>query len=215
MHEPRQRADALRNADRIVRAAIAILRDRGPEASLDEIARLAGIGSATVYRRFGDRDGVIRAAFQAYFAEEVEPLVLAARDAADAGAALAEALAATVDTLAAHHGLLKAARRSGAFTVDIVARFMGPLGEVLARAQRTGQVRDDLAVRDLAAIVVMALATASSRDPAHRDPRRYLALLLSSLRPSGGDLPAPSGGDLPAPSGGDLPADGLPASYRV
>ncbi|MEV0829427.1 TetR/AcrR family transcriptional regulator [Nonomuraea rubra] len=201
MHEQRQRADALRNADRIVRAAIAILRERGPEVSLDEIARQAGIGSATVYRRFGDRDGVIRAAFETYFAEEVEPLVLAARDAADPGGALARALTAAVDTLAAHHGLLKAARQSGASTVDIAARFMGPLGAVLVRAQQAGQVRGDLVVRDLAAIVVMALATAHPRDPAHHDPRRYLALLLSGLRPSDDGLPAPSSAEGPVTSG--------------
>ncbi|MGN9842547.1 TetR/AcrR family transcriptional regulator [Nonomuraea sp. H19] len=196
MHEQRQRADALRNADKIVRAAIAILREHGPDVSLEEIARHAGTGSATVYRRFGDRDGVIRAAFQTYFAEEVEPLALAARDAPDAGQALTESLTATVATLSAHRGLLKAAKESGAFTVDIAARFMGPLGSVLARAQRHGQVRADLIVRDLAAIVVMALATAHPDDPAHNDPHRYLALLLSSLRPSADELPAPSDAHL-------------------
>ncbi|WP_043629114.1 TetR/AcrR family transcriptional regulator [Nonomuraea candida] len=198
MHEQRQRADALRNAGRIVRAAIAILRERGPDASLEEIARRAGIGSATLYRRFGDRDGVIKAAFETYFAEEVEPLVVAARDAADPGQALRRALTAAVDTLAAHHGLLKAARQAGAFTVDIAARFMGPLGAVLARAQQSGQVRGDLAVRDLAAIIVMALATAHPADPAHQDPRRYLALLLAGLRPSDDALPAPSPTPFPA-----------------
>ncbi|MEV4365014.1 helix-turn-helix domain-containing protein [Nonomuraea sp. NPDC049625] len=192
MHEQRQRADALRNADKIVRAAIASLREHGPDVSLEEIARSAGIGSATVYRRFGDRDGVIRAAFQTYFAEEVEPLVLAARDADDAGRALTEALTASVETLAAHRALLRAARMSGAFTVDIAVRFMGPLGVVLARAQRQGAVRHDLIVRDLAAILVMALATMHSGDPECGDLRRYLALLLSSLRPSDDELPAPS-----------------------
>lgn len=196
MHEQRQRADALRNADKIVRAAIAILREHGPDVSLEEIARHAGIGSATVYRRFGDREGVIRAAFQTYFAEEIEPLVLAARDTPDAGQALNEALTATVATLAAHRGLLRAAKESGAFTVDIAARFMGPLGAVLTTAQRQGHVRADLIVRDLAAIVVMTLATAHPDDPAHHDPRRYLALLLSSLRPSADELPAPSDAHL-------------------
>ncbi|MFC4009300.1 TetR/AcrR family transcriptional regulator [Nonomuraea purpurea] len=192
MHEQRQRADALRNADKIVRAAIASLREHGPDVSLDEIARHAGIGSATVYRRFGDRDGVIRAAFQTYFAEEVEPLVLAARDADDAGRALTEALTAVVETLAAHHGLLRAAKVSGAFTIDIAVRFMGPLGVVLVRAQRKGEVRHDLIVRDLAAIVVMVLATTHPGDSDCGDARRYLALLLSSLRPSADELPAPS-----------------------
>ncbi len=182
----------MRNADKIVKAAIAILREHGPDVSLEEIARHAGIGSATVYRRFGDRDGVIRAAFQTYFAEEVEPLVLAARDAPDAGQALTKALTATIATLAAHQGLLKAAKASGAFTVDIAARFMGPLGAVLTTAQRHGHVRADLIVRDLAAIVVMTLATVHPGDPDHHDPHRYLALLLSSLRPSADQLPAPS-----------------------
>ncbi|MFC4111010.1 TetR/AcrR family transcriptional regulator [Nonomuraea zeae] len=192
MHEQRQRADALRNADKIVRAAIAVLRESGPDVPLDEIARHAGIGIATVYRRFGDRDGVIRAAFQTYFAEEVEPLVLATRGAGDAGRALADALGGTVDTLATHHGLLKAARESGAITVDIAERFIGPLGIVLARAQRHGQVRTDLVVRDLAAILVMVLATVHPSDPGHGDARRYLALLLSGLRPSADVLPPPS-----------------------
>ncbi|MEU6782750.1 helix-turn-helix domain-containing protein [Nonomuraea angiospora] len=192
MHEQGQRADALRNSDKIVRAAIATLRESGPALSLDEIARRAGIGIATVYRRFGDRDGVIRAAFQTYFAEEVEPLALAARDADDAGSALTEALAATVDTLAAHHGLLRAAKESGAFTVDIAERFMGPLSAVLTRAQREGRVRADLMVRDLAAIVVMALATVHPHDPEDADPRRYLALLLSGVRPAPDELPAPA-----------------------
>ncbi|MEU8362455.1 helix-turn-helix domain-containing protein [Nonomuraea sp. NPDC048882] len=192
VQEQRQRADAVRNADRIVRAAIEIFRERGPEAPLDEIARRAGIGSATVYRRFGDRDGVIRAAFQTYFAEEVEPLALTAGDAPDAGAALAGALAGAVDTLVAHQGLLKAVKQSGVFPVDIVERFMGPLSAVLARAQEAGQVRDDVSVRDLAAIVIMALATAHPGDPDQRDPRRYLTLLLSSLRPTDDRLPEPS-----------------------
>ncbi|PRX67721.1 TetR family transcriptional regulator [Nonomuraea fuscirosea] len=193
--EQRQRADAVRNADRIVRAAIEIFRERGPDASLDEIARRAGIGSATVYRRFGDRDGVIRAAFLTYFAEEIEPLALSARGEADAdaGAALAGALAGAVDTLAAHQGLVMAVKQSRALSVDIAERFMGPLSTVLTRAQEAGQVRDDVSVRDLAAIVIMALATAHPGDPGQHDPRRYLALLLSSLRPSADRLPAPSG----------------------
>lgn len=207
-----RRADALRNSDRIVRAAIAVLRDSGPAASLDDIARHAGLGIATLYRRFGDRDGVIRAAFQTYFAEEIEPLALAARDAPDPGRGLVDALTATVDTLAAHHALLVAAQESGGFTVDIAERFMGPLAGVLAAAQRRGQVRADLLVRDLAAIVVMALATVHPGDPGHADPRRYLALLLDGLRPSAGTLPAPSDThirmDTPDPDVGEARSSG-------
>ncbi|MDP9866280.1 MULTISPECIES: TetR/AcrR family transcriptional regulator [Streptosporangium] len=198
MPQQRRRADALRNSDRIVRAAITALQETGPTVPLEEIARRAGLGIATVYRRFGDRDGVIRAAFETYFAEEVEPLARAARTAADPRQGLATALAATVDTLAAHRRLLAAAREAGAFTVGLAERFVDPLGDVLTAAQRRGLIRTDLLVRDLAAIVVMALGTVHPGDDGGRpeedgaDHRRYLALLLDGTRPSAEPLPRPS-----------------------
>ncbi|MER6950870.1 TetR/AcrR family transcriptional regulator [Nonomuraea sp. NPDC000554] len=189
MREQRRRADALRNSDRIVRAAITALQESGTGVPLEEIARRAGVGIATVYRRFGDRDGVIRASFETYFVEEIEPLVLAARDAADPRQGLAEALAAVVETLAAHRALLAAAREAGAFTVGIAERFVGPLGDVLAAAKARGLIRDDLLVRDLAAIVVMTLATVQMSAEDSTDHRRYLALLLDGTRPSDEPLP--------------------------
>jgi AcrR family transcriptional regulator len=188
MPEQRRRADALRNSDKIVRAAITAFHESGTAVSLEEIARRAGVGIATVYRRFGDRDGVIRAAFETYFAEEIEPVVQAAREAADPREGLAGALAATVDTLAGHRALLMAAKEAGAFQVGIAERFMGPLGDVLAVARERGLVRADLLVRDLAAIVVMALATVRMGAD-DGDQRRYLALLLDGTRPSTEPLP--------------------------
>jgi AcrR family transcriptional regulator len=205
--EHRPRADALRNSDRIVRAAIAALRESGVAVPLEEIARRAGVGIATVYRRFGDRDGVIRACFETYFAEEVEPLALAAREAADPRRGLAEALGSIIDTLAAHQSLLTAAREVGAFTVTIAERFAEPLGDVLADAQRRGLVRADLLVRDLAAIVVMVLATGYRADHDDTDQRRYLALLLDGIRPSAEPLPHPSTARLIGEKGGRLAPD--------
>ncbi|MFI7148934.1 TetR/AcrR family transcriptional regulator [Nonomuraea sp. NPDC050022] len=202
MPEQRRRADALRNSDRIVRAAITALHESGTAVPLEEIARRAGVGIATVYRRFGDRDGVILACFETYFAEEIEPVLQAARVAADPRQGLADALTAVVDTLSGHRALLSAAKEAGAFTIGIAERFMGPLGDVLTAARERGLVRDDLLVRDLAAIVVMALATTvhhgadsvrhgtDADDGADR--RRYLALLLDGTRPSAVPLPRPS-----------------------
>ncbi len=191
--EQRRRADALRNSDRIVRAAITALHESGTAVPLEEIARRAGVGIATVYRRFGDRDGVIRASFETYFAEEIEPVVQAARVAADPRQGLADALAATVGTLAGHRSLLSAAKEAGAFTIGIAERFMGPLGDVLATARERGLVRDDLQVRDLAAIVVMVMATTVHRGADDgADQQRYLALLLDGTRPSDVPLPLPS-----------------------
>ncbi|MFD9068694.1 TetR/AcrR family transcriptional regulator, partial [Streptomyces lasiicapitis] len=55
----RPRADALRNRERIVTAAREMFVEQGPEAPLDEIARRAGVGNATVYRHFPDRGELV------------------------------------------------------------------------------------------------------------------------------------------------------------
>lgn len=192
MRDQRRRADARRNSERIIRAAIALFRDRGPAPSLELVAERAGVGIATVYRLFGGREGLVRAAFDTYFVEEVEPLAVAAPGATDPGRALAEAMTAAVESLAAHHDLLVAAHEAGAVSIDTAERFLGPLGEVLRAAQESGQVRGDLVVRDLAAIVVMALATTRRDDPGGADVRRYLALLLDGIRTTGPRLPPPA-----------------------
>ncbi|MFF5565977.1 TetR/AcrR family transcriptional regulator [Streptomyces sp. NPDC012623] len=56
---PRPRADALRNRERIVTAAREMFVEYGPDSPLDEIARRAGIGNATLYRHFPDRHALI------------------------------------------------------------------------------------------------------------------------------------------------------------
>ncbi|WP_055548579.1 TetR/AcrR family transcriptional regulator [Streptomyces sp. NBRC 110028] len=56
---PRLRADALRNRERIVGAAREVLVEYGAEVPLDEIARRAGVGNATIYRHFADRRELI------------------------------------------------------------------------------------------------------------------------------------------------------------
>ena len=56
------RKDQVRNRARIIDAAVAAFVDRGPEASLDDIARLAGVGPATLYRHFAARDDLVEAA---------------------------------------------------------------------------------------------------------------------------------------------------------
>ncbi|MGI5421812.1 TetR/AcrR family transcriptional regulator [Actinomadura luteofluorescens] len=79
---PAERADAAHNRRRILRAAAEVIATRGPEAvTMDEVARAAGVGVGTVYRRFGDRARLVYAViddrerdFQAAFIQGPPPL---------------------------------------------------------------------------------------------------------------------------------------------
>ncbi len=185
---PGLRVDAARNADRIVDAASALFEERGADVTLDEVARRAGVGVATVYRRFGTREGLVRAVLRAAFRSGIEPV--AAVDTGDAWADLAAMLETVVTVIAAHRVAVRLAR--GTFAGEAVRTWLDTLDQPLQRARAAGVVRPELTARDLAAVVVMVLATQQG-DAADADRRRYLALLLDGLRPGHAPLPPPSG----------------------
>lgn len=181
------RSDAQRNHSRILAAARAELAENGPAIRLEDVARRAEVGLATLYRRFAGRQELVHAVFDQYFTEEIEPLLHEAAADPDAWRGLNRGLADSLATVVENKSLLHAVRESGVDMADVVPRFLGPLGEVLRRAQRAGYVRPDLVERDLTAFVVMVLAAAGSgvaerSTGAPEGWRRYLALLLDGSR---------------------------------
>ncbi|CAL9303287.1 hypothetical protein SUDANB66_03633 [Streptomyces sp. SudanB66_2053] len=188
---PRPRADALRNRERIVAAAREMFTEFGPEVPLDEIARRAGVGNATVYRNFPDRDALVRevvcsvmdrtvrAAEQALSetGDAFEALERFAHTAADERiSALCPMVSSTFDR--SHPDLEEARRRVEA----LVARLMD-------RAREAGRLRDDVEYGDL-----MVGVAQLSRPPAgtacmnaDRFVHRHLQLFLDGMR-----APAPS-----------------------
>src|SRR6201996_8736357 len=60
------RADAQRNYDKIVEVARVLFREKGADASLDEIAKRAGVGPGTLYRHFPNRDALLDAIMQCW-----------------------------------------------------------------------------------------------------------------------------------------------------
>ncbi|GLZ47249.1 transcriptional regulator [Actinomycetospora sp. NBRC 106375] len=174
----RLRADAARNHAAILAAARAAIEAGGAEVALEEVARRAGVAPSTLYRRFAGRDELVAAVLEDYVAESVEPLLADAAEVEDPWAALTGVLEGLVDGVTRHRGLLMAAKATGAFTPELTARTLAPLGELLARAQAAGVVRADLEPVDLPVIVHMAVVTAehdSGRWP------RYLNLLLDGM----------------------------------
>ena len=189
------RADAARNHQRIIDAALSAFQDAGPGVTLDEIADRAELSVATLYRRFRNRDQVVSAVLDHVLSTEIEPVAAAHTD--DAWLDLVGLLSTAVDSLAQHRGLLSAARESRTFDVESVHRCANSLHQMLQRAIAAGVVRPELEVRDLAAVIVMTLSTIHPEDPAGADRERYLALLLDGLRPSPRRLPPPSAHDVP------------------
>lgn len=181
------RADAARNHRRIVAAAAEAFEEQGPEVSLEEIAHRAGLGVATLYRRFRTREQLIRAVAHDVFITKIEPA--AAADTGDAWADLTGSLTRTFETIAGHKVLITAARETSTLDTDMLQRVARVFERLLERARADGVVRPELTVRDLGAVLLMWMATIRA-DPQHGDDRyRYLALLIDGLRPSPTPLP--------------------------
>ena len=68
-HAKGLRSDAQRNATRLVEVATLVFAEQGPEAPLSEIARAAGVGTATLYRRFPTREALLAAVYAGHVAQ--------------------------------------------------------------------------------------------------------------------------------------------------
>ncbi|MGB7146911.1 TetR/AcrR family transcriptional regulator, partial [Mycobacterium sp.] len=100
------RADAARNAERILRAAREIYSEVGPEAPIEAIARRAGVGERTLYRRFPTKAELIRAALDHCIAEDLTPTIEEVRGSADPLDGLAQLIDAAISLGAREHHLL-------------------------------------------------------------------------------------------------------------
>jgi AcrR family transcriptional regulator len=193
----RPRADALRNRERIVTAAREMFVEFGPDVPLDEIARRAGVGNATVYRNFPDRDALVREVVCSVMDRTALAAEVALEETGDAFEALSRFVHAAADERISalcpmiqsafdkNHPDLEAARE----------RLEEQTAAIMERAQRAGQLRDDVSVGDL-----MLAVSQLSRPPAgtqcvgvDRFVHRHLQLLLDGLRaPARSDLPGTS-----------------------
>jgi AcrR family transcriptional regulator len=174
------RADAVRNAERIVVAARETFAARGAAAQLDDIARRAGVSDATLYRHFANKEQLIGAVIRRRFADVVEPAIADALAGADSWDAVVTMLEAALTVATEESGTFAAGAGPGMF-VELAARYFDAFAVVLRRAQEAGEVRSDLSPADLPALTMMLISTV--REPG-AGWRRYLALLLDALRPA-------------------------------
>jgi AcrR family transcriptional regulator len=187
--ETRLRADARRNRDQIMAAAKAVFAELGPDVPMEEIARRAGVGVGTLYRRFPDRDALIRAVAQENF-----------------GAVLDDARAATAEESTAWDALVRLMGRSRDLRLSVRLAVLSPpawvairddprtqqfrdgimavLDNLVRGAQAEGALRTDVGPGDVAALVSLLLrrVPADNDDMAELILERALVLILDGLR---------------------------------
>jgi AcrR family transcriptional regulator len=175
-----QRADARRNFDALLAAARDAFAAKGVDASLEDIARNAGVGIGTLYRNFPTRQDLLNSV---YFGE-IEELCIAAEEVADLPPW--EALVAWLQRFVGYAATKKAIyeslnRDSDSFRAAREAMYAAgtPLFE---RAQAAGEARKDVSFDDLLRMV-SGLTAAGFVDDAQRE--RVLAIALEGVRDRG------------------------------
>ena len=142
------RADSIRNREKLLAAASSIFSAGGPGASLEAVAKEAGVGIGTLYRHFPTRESL----FQAVYAREVDELVTLAEtlcaESNDPVAALRRWMHACVRTVATKRGMLTALSPStdgsAEFLAERSARLRSAVADLMQRGAETGRLRSDV-----------------------------------------------------------------------
>jgi AcrR family transcriptional regulator len=181
------RADARRNRDRLLDAAVHALSQAGPEVTLDTIAKDAGVGIGTLYRHFPTREALVEAAYRNELARLCDAATEHLRD-APPDAAMRAWMDRFVDYMTTKRGMAGALRAVIASGGNPYAqsrdRLTAAITTLLEAGAAAGTVRSDVEPGDiLASLSGVSLAAG---EPAQRDQaRRLLDLLLDGLRYQG------------------------------
>ena len=185
------RRDAERNRQRILKAASEVFNERGLDVSLDEIARHAGVGVGTVYRRFRTKEELI----EALFMDRLDSITAIGEEALaspDAWSGLVFFMERMAETMAGHLGLRQMLMFAtyGRDLVAVARQRNEPLVERLVeRAQAAGQLRADIQQTDIPFIVFMLTDAAHLAYAANPGIwRRYLTLILDGMQPGREDV---------------------------
>jgi AcrR family transcriptional regulator len=178
------RADAQRNRVRLLETAKAAFAERGSGASLDEIARTAGVGAGTLYRHFPTRDALIEAVYR----NETEQLVAAAARLAETHppmTALREWLLLFVDYMATKHGMYEALNSIVGGTSDLYSASTAQVKQAIAKlidgAVASGDIRLALDPLDLLRALA-GVATISSGPDGRQAAKRMVDILIAGIR---------------------------------
>lgn len=180
------RADARRNRERVLGAADEAFALEGSGVPLDEIARRAGVGAGTVHRHFPTKESLL----EAVLVGRLEAMLGEVRDALalpEPGYAFFDFFRTMTEYARNKADLADALGRHGVDVIfatrAVATELKGALAELLGRAQEVGEVRTDITIDDLHALVVAAVAAVQAVAP--EEAPRVGALVSDALRPRG------------------------------
>jgi AcrR family transcriptional regulator len=181
------RADARRNRERVLAAAAAVFAETGLKASVEDVARRAGVGVGTVCRHFPTKQALVEAVLEAMYEALVDDARTALTD-ADAGAAFRSFFVALATFQARHRAL--AEQMATAIDLPASARptrdaLRAAITELVANAQAAGAIRADIGPADVAMLfsgVAHTTVVAGEIQPTLHE--RYVNVILDGLRPT-------------------------------
>jgi AcrR family transcriptional regulator len=178
------RRDAAINRERLVRAAEQVFAERGPAATLDDVANAAAVGPATLYRRFANKDALVQEVLSGFFRHLIDVAVIAEQSPPEAGL---DVFLRTVGVELAAKAGLSAPVWGDLAPEPLVEELRRRSTELLRRAQRAGAARADVTPDDITAAVwaLRGVIQSEHTDPAHHGHelwRRHLETILRGFR---------------------------------
>jgi AcrR family transcriptional regulator len=182
--EPRRRADAVRNRQRVLEATRTLLADPGANLTVEAIATKAGVGAATVVRSFGSKEALIDVAV----AELLEPVIRRARDGLSKTSAQDALRRFLIELIAFQSGHWIIGEQLRGLDLPSTtaqrAALTEAVTEMVNRARDEGAIRTDIDPRvtmDLITEITHAIARSPSASPELAEG--YVSVLMDGLRP--------------------------------
>ncbi|WP_224406025.1 TetR/AcrR family transcriptional regulator [Afifella sp. IM 167] len=183
----RPRADSVRNRDRLLQAASEVFRTRGGQATLEGVAREAGVGIGTLYRHFPTREALFEAVYRREADQLAELSERLARE-EEPVAALRAWMHANIRMIATKQGMLTALalavdKSSEVYTYSY-SRLTGAIGLLLGRAVAAGRIRDDVKADDIL-LTLVGMSLVRSQPGWEEDVIRLADMFLDGLTRGG------------------------------
>lgn len=176
------RVDAYASVSRILDAARRLFASGGGSATLNRIAQEAGVGIATLYRHFPNRQSLARAVYDQLFDEQINPLLERFTRSDTPREVLLDMSERLLLILGREGGLAGSVGDIAEATRELLHRNGDQIEESVRRAQEAGNLRADLRPADIPTLITLVAAGFSALQD--ESPRRYISLLLDGLNPA-------------------------------